>query len=125
MGVSLVFLAGSCKKDDPKPEVPSVVGFWSGKYGNSSTTYPTVGYAALFRANGTVRFFDGSDTATAKKGEGAYTVSGNTVNATYAYTPGSNYSVSSLSDAKFTFLEGTWGNGTNTTNGGRWFMNKK
>ncbi|MBY0476556.1 MAG: hypothetical protein K2Q24_02850 [Chitinophagaceae bacterium] len=121
---SLVLI--SCKKEScPAPESPTIVGFWTGKYG-STTAYPSQGYSALFRANGTVRFFDGTDTTTASKAEGTYTVSGNTVTSTYTYLVGSfQYSVSSTVDAKFTFLEGTYGSGVNTTNGGRWFMNKK
>ncbi|WP_407526135.1 hypothetical protein PDL71_04880 [Lacibacter sp. MH-610] len=116
----------SCKKEKecPVPDAPSMVGFWQGKYGGS-TVYPTSGYAALFRSNGTVRIYDGTDTATAGKAEGTYNVSGNTVTATYNYSPSIQYSISATVDSKFTFLEGTYGSGTNTTNGGRWFMNKK
>ncbi len=116
----------SCKKDDPEPVAPTIDGFWVGKYGNGSTAYPTNGYAALFRSNGTVRVFDGADTTKALKAEGTYTVTGADVKATYTYTPGgSKFSFAATVDGKFTFLEGTWGSGDNTTNGGRWFMNKK
>jgi hypothetical protein len=118
---SFIFL--SCKKDKA-PESASIVGFWSGKYG-SSTDYPTSGYAALFRANGTVRFFNSTDTATATKAEGTYTISGSAVTASYTYSVGDSYSVSAIVDSKFTFLEGSWGSGANTTNGGKWFMAKK
>ena len=120
---SFVFI--SCKKEDsPAKENPSIVGFWSGKYG-SSADYPTSGYAALFRANGTVRFFNSTDTVAATKAEGTYLVSGSTVTASYTYSVGDSYSVSAIVDAKFTFLEGSWGSGANTTNGGKWFMNKQ
>ncbi len=121
---SLVFI--SCKKDNsPAKENPSLVGFWAGKYGYSSD-YPTTGYAALFRANGTVRFFNSVDTATATKAEGTYAISGSTITASYTYIGvGDSYSVSAIVDSKFTFLEGSWGSGANTTNGGKWFMTKK
>lgn len=119
---SFVFI--SCKKDKG-PEAASIVGFWKGKWAFSDA-YPTYGYAALFRSNGTVRIFDGADTATAAKAEGVYTVSGTTVTATYTYTGSSSLmAISATVDSKFTFLEGTWGNSPSSTNGGKWFLNKK
>lgn len=118
---SLVFI--SCKKD--KVESPSIVGYWKGKWGGSDA-YPTYGYAAIFRSNGTVRVFDGADTATAAKAEGTYTVSGTTVTASYLYQGATTpILISSKVDAKFTFLEGTWGNSPSSTSGGKWFMNKQ
>ena len=127
--IALLFgslLVVSCKKEScPAPETPTIVGFWGGKYGLAAS-YPTMGYSALFRSNGTVRFFDSNDTAAASKAEGTYSISGSTVAATYVYvgTTG-QFSVSATVDAKFTFLEGTYGSGLNTTNRGMWFMNKK
>lgn len=119
---NLIFI--SCKKES-SPETPSIVGFWKGKWG-SSDAYPTYGYAALFRSNGTVRIFDGADTATAAKAEGTYTVSGTTVTANYTYAGSANLlAISATVDSKFTFIEGTWGNSPSNTNGGRWFLNKK
>ena len=121
---SLIFI--SCKKEScPAPETPSIVGFWKGKWG-SSDAYPTNGYAALFRSNGSVRIYDGADTATASKAEGLYTVAGTTVTATYTYTGSSSpLAISATVDAKFTFLEGTWGTSPSTTSGGKWLLNKK
>ncbi|MBI3138412.1 MAG: hypothetical protein HYZ15_07495 [Sphingobacteriales bacterium] len=121
---SLVFI--SCRKEDcPIPETPSIVGFWQGKYGGT-TSYPNSGYSALFRSNGTVRFFDGADTATANEAEGTYSVIGSTVTASYNYLfSGFQYSVSATVDSKFTFLEGTFGTGVNTSGDGKWFMIKK
>jgi hypothetical protein len=119
---SLIFI--SCKKDKA-PETPSIVGFWKGKWG-SSDAYPTYGYAALFRTNGTVRVFDGADTATASKAEGTYSVSGTTVTSTYLYQGATTpILISATVDAKFTFLEGTWGTSPSSTNGGKWILNKK
>ena len=116
----------SCKKDDPAPASdPAYVGLWKGKYG-SSTAYPTSGYTFLFRNNGTVRVFDGVDTATASKAEGTFTISGTTVNTTYTYLGGSNtFSTTAVMDSKNSFQEGTWGSGTNTTNGGKFFIVKQ
>ncbi len=129
--IALVTFA-SCKKDDPTPApapaaVPSLVGFWAGKYGSGATTYPTAGYAFLYRADGTVRVYNATDTASALKAEGTYVITGNSVTSTYAYLPAltAKYSTTAIVDAKFTFTEGTWGSGTNTSNGGNYFLNKK
>lgn len=133
---SLVALAlTSCSKDNNDTAVtpvtttppPSMAGLWKGKYGNGATTYPTSGYAFLFRANGTVRVFNSTDTATAGKAEGTYIKSGATVTATYTYLAPSTgtFSTSAAVDANYTFVEGTWGSGTNTTNGGMYFINKQ
>lgn len=121
---AFVFLLfSSCKKSKDPVVTASIVGFWTGKYGQS-TSYPSSGYAALFRSNGTVRFFNSADTASGTKAEGTYTISGTTINATYTFSVGDSYSISATADPKFTFLEGSWGSGTNTTNGGKWFMYK-
>jgi len=117
---AIIFSA--CKKE--KHDDPSIVGFWKGKYGGTSN-YPNLGYALLFRSNGTVRVFDGSDTATAGKAEGTYTVIGSTVNLTYTYGTSGTYSASATANSGLNFLEGTWGSGTNITNGGRFFVNKQ
>lgn len=118
----------SCSKDDtPPPSDPAHVGLWKGKYGNGATTYPNQGYAMLLRNNGTIRVFDGADTATASKAEGTYTLTGTSFSTTYTYLipGGSTFSTVAVFDSKFTFMEGTWGSGTNTTNGGRYFLVKQ
>jgi hypothetical protein len=123
---AIALSTSSCKKDDPVATDPIHVGLWKGKYSNGSTTYPTSGYAMLLRTNGTLRAYDGVDTATAVKAEGTYTISGTTINTTYTYlSGGSTYSTTAALDTKTTFIEGTWGSGTNTTNGGRYFLVKQ
>lgn len=124
--IACSFIFISCKKENcPAPETPSIVGFWKGKWG-SSDDYPANGYAALFRSNGTVRIFDGADTSTAGKAEGTYSVSGTTVTATYTYAGSSSLlAIAATADAKFTFLEGTWGTSPSSNDGGKWILNKK
>ncbi len=116
----------ACKKSDSTPTDPAHVGLWKGKYGGTSN-YPSNGYAMLLRNNGTVRVFDGSDTTTAGKAEGTYTISGTSINATYTYVAagGSTFSTAATINSKSTFIEGTWGSGTNTTNGGKYFLVKE
>lgn len=131
MAATIVF--GSCKKSTTTvttniPPAPSILALWKGKYG-SGTAYPNSGYAFLFRADGTVRVFNAQDTtlSTTAKAEGTYLKSGSTVTTTYTYlAPASGtYSTSATVDANITFIEGTWGSGTNTTNGGLYFINKQ
>lgn len=116
----------SCKKD--KVDLPTIVGLWKGKYSNSLTSYPTNGYAFLFRSNGTVRVYNNTDTISAGtlKAEGTYSVTNSIVTTTYSYiSPGSGtYSTKASVDSKFTFQEGTWGNGT-TNNTAVFFLNKQ
>ncbi|MFM2283688.1 MAG: hypothetical protein RL222_1192 [Bacteroidota bacterium] len=117
--------ATSCKKDETDPV--TVVGFWQGKYSNVSTpTTFSFGYAALLRSDGTCRFFSSTDTTTASKAEGTYSLTGSTLNATYTYiSPGSGtYSVTATVNSVNAYMEGTWGSGTSTTNGGSFFLHK-
>ena len=125
LGVISLF---ACKKDSPTPEVPSMVGFWMGKYG-ASENYPTNGYSFLFRADGTVRVFNGTDTTSAAVGraEGIYSILGSTVTTKYTYLSdgGATFSTAGTVNGRFTFLEGTWGSGDNTSGNGRYFIVKQ
>ena len=127
INIAILFLtigivATSCKKEETV--TPTVVGLWTGKYSNVVTSNDfTNGYAALVRSNGTVRFFDGSDTTTASKAEGTYTSVGNTFNATYTYSGGGTFGVTATVNSINAFMEGTWGSGTSTTSG-KFFMHK-
>jgi hypothetical protein len=114
----------ACKKD--KDDDPTITGLWLGKYSSSSTSYPTLGYAFLFRKDGTVRVFNSSDTAAASgKAEGTYQVAGNKVTCNYTYVIGAGtYSSEAIVNSMFTFMEGSWGNGSSTTNGGMYFVYK-
>lgn len=112
----------ACKKDDS--DKPTHIGLWKGKYGGVSA-YPTSTWYMLFRDNGTVRVFDGSDTTTATKAEGTYIFTGTAVNTTYTYPPSTKYSTTATINARLTFQEGTYGSGTNTSGSGRFIMVKE
>ncbi|MFD2918928.1 hypothetical protein ACFS6H_04340 [Terrimonas rubra] len=119
------FFITSCKKD--KDDKPSLQGYWAGKYGNT-TAYPTQPFAILLRNNGTARILaNNADTTAGAKAEGTYTISGSTLTCTYTYIPpgSGTYSLQAEVNNIFTFMEGGWGNGTSTTNGGKFYFVKK
>jgi hypothetical protein len=116
-------LAISCSKTEtPKP---SINGLWIGKYSSGATAYPIYGYAFLFRPDGTVRVFNDADTTVANKAEGTYAILGSTITTNYKFiTGGQSYSTSAKINENYTFMEGTWGSGTNVTSGGNFFIYK-
>ena len=118
----LGLLLNACKKDNAV--APSMVGYWVGKYGNTSGAAQT-DYAFLLDANGSMKVYaNNADTAKASKAKGTYFISGTKINGTYAYSVNQNYSFTATSDEKFTTLSGSWGSGTTTT-GNTFFLNKK
>lgn len=118
----LGLLINACKKDETV--APSMIGYWTGKYGNSSGAAQT-DYAFLLDANGTMKVYaNNADTAKASKAKGTYFISGTKINGTYNYSSSSVYSFTATSDEKFTTMSGSWGSGTTTT-GNTFFLNKK
>ncbi|MBX3242455.1 MAG: hypothetical protein KIT80_04895 [Chitinophagaceae bacterium] len=124
----VVFTAtlSSCKKD--KPEPATLVGLWEGKY-SEAELYPINGYMFLFRGDGTVRVFNGTDTTNQAVGraEGIYSILGSTVTTKYTYVGvgGTTFSTRSTVNTRFTFQEGTWGAGENTSGRGKFFLVKQ
>src|ERR1700757_3878350 len=99
---------------DTIPYDTTIVGFFTGKIG-SSNDYPSTQFDILFRANGTVRVYQGGpDTATAGlfPGEGTYTVSGDTVNTTYTFPDSTTFSATGTINPAFTYIGGSWGYGS-------------
>lgn len=61
-------------------------------------------------------------------GFGTYTTSGSTFNSTYKYNFGTGLQYSSIGNYNITdgkLTSGTWGNTTNTSGGGNWYLNKQ
>lgn len=114
----IIIVISGCKKSSTNPV--NIVGLWSGNYGNGLAT-PYAPYKMLFRADGTVRVFDGADTATASKAEGTYTVS-DSVRTYYTYFGGSSFSTAALLNGAGNRMNGTWGNGTSTAGSGTFFL---
>ncbi|HVM88091.1 MAG TPA: hypothetical protein VMT76_07865 [Puia sp.] len=123
-----ILIFASCKKSNSSP---SISGFWKGNYSvsanTSDTSLDTYGYCALLRNNGTCRFYDGADTASASKAEGTYSYSNNAFKATYTYAGSGNntFSVSATVTGNTNYIQGSWGSGTNTSNGGGFYLYKQ
>jgi hypothetical protein len=108
-----VLVIASCKKEDPA----TVVGFWSGTYDGTEPWH------VLFRANGTVRVYDGADTATAGFAEGTYTVS-DSVRTQYSYSVDNRYSTAAKMNDDATSMVGTYGYDTSTDDAGTFTLTK-
>lgn len=106
------FVLTACKKNCPAPESPSIVGFWIGKKNTNTAaagTYPTVGFALLFRKDGTVRAMNYPDSSTGFKGEGTYQVTGSTVTVTYLFAGApfdGRENITATINNSFSFMEG-------------------
>lgn len=117
----------SCKKNKdavPEPK-PTVVGFWEGQYGVGNSD-PSLYYAFLFRASGTVRVYSGNaDTAAAIKAEGTYVHTGNTVTTTYFTSKDFSYSTTASANAALSTMEGSWKDNALGLNKGGFSISKK
>lgn len=124
--ISATVFVMACDKDDDNA-VPSITGFWKGYYSNSPGGNQTAEYAFLFRADGTVRVFDGYDTTTATGSwaEGLYNITGNTVRTYYSYGPGLSYSTSGTLTNNATKITGTWGDGNSASGSGDFNVTKQ
>lgn len=119
-----VFMAMSCKKEScPAPETPSIVGYWKGQYG-LSTSNPNQFMAILYRANGTVRAYaDGSDSTTANKAEGTYTISGTSITTNFQFSGVAPTTSTGTVDSKFTLIRANWTQ--SAAFNGTWWLNKQ
>jgi hypothetical protein len=112
-----LFFSACSKKTVPAPI--NVVGLWRGKSSNvGNSNIDDVYY--LFRSNGTVRYFLGTDTTTAINFDGTYTLLGNQLNTTYSQifiTP-LVYSETNIVTADGKHFDGTYGSGIITVGGG-------
>lgn len=108
----------SCEDDDVTP-TPSIVGYWLGsyKYLGTSTEF---GYAMLFRSDGTVRVYNGSDTTIlgpTEKAEGTYIIS-DSVRINFSYIPNPELSAAAKLYTNDNEMVGTFGYGASTAGGG-------
>ncbi len=133
MLVAVLFTAmfTSCKKEStpaPAAIVYPIEGTWNGFYG-SGTGAQTYDYTMLVEAGGIITVANGatiSGVPASARATGTYTLVGNVFNGKYTYPGPSSYSFTATFNSATGKLEnGTWGSGTNLTNGGLWYMNRK
>ncbi|MBC7919911.1 MAG: hypothetical protein H7Z75_02375 [Ferruginibacter sp.] len=120
----LFLLAGSswlaaCKKDqDPGP---AIVGTWVGQYGFRDQAAGN-GYKFYVRDGGD--FGVSTDTTDiTPAGQGTWNLTGTAFRATYIYATGGTFSV--LGTLNGNTLDGSWGDGSQNDNRGRFLVRKK
>ena len=109
-------LLGSCKKDEPAPAPPTVVGTWTGQYSNSATAAPTLTWEPMT--------LNGDGSVTGSNRQGTYAVTGTVLTATYVRA-GTTFSFRGNITDNVTKLTGTWGDGANQTNRGQLLLTKQ
>jgi len=123
--LALAFFIASCHKDKDETPTPSVVGYWKGNWGGTTGT-PTEPWSFLVRSNGTLRIYDGPDTAAASKAEGIYALTGQTLTVNYNYGSGGNdLKVQATLNEALTRIDGTWGISPSNTDGGLLYLDKQ
>jgi hypothetical protein len=124
IGILLVLttVLSSCKKTASSPA--DVNGFWEGKwaYRNDAPEYQM---AVVFRSNGTARVLYGYTTDTsgaAYKTENTYNYVGGEVK--FSYREGSSTFIHVAKPVGKNMI-GTWGTSPSTTDGGKFFLDRK
>lgn len=122
---ALTLVLASCGS---KTTTPPVVGTWTGFYNNvpaNEVTNADNPYSAVILADGTLTVYDGPINTTSSKATGTWTYASNTFKATYTYLEGGGkYSVEATMPTT-NRLSGTWGDGTSTTGGGKFYWDKQ
>jgi len=122
--LALVFATGfvACNKDSNDEVISSPVeGTYVGKYGFGNDN-PGLDFKFKVSPGG---IFQEISTSTGNvKGQGTWSVNGNTLTATYAmlFSPYSKYSVSGTYDPATQKMTGTWGYDNNVSDGGKMDM---
>ena len=122
--IALVFATGfvACNKDSDDDVINAPVeGTYVGKYGFGNDN-PDLDFKFKVSPGGI--FQEISTTTGNVKGQGTWSVNGNTLTATYTmlFSPYSKYSVSGTFDAATKKMTGTWGYDNNTSDGGKMDM---
>lgn len=124
----LTVMAISCKKDSTTTAKPSPVGFWKGKWSNTSpSTPPDIDTLyLLFRADGTLRQIYASlpprDTTNPNKDSGTWVVTNDSI---INWSNGFGESYSGVIRSNSTVIAGTWGNTPSSTDVGQFYIAKQ
>ena len=98
----------------------TVAGTWVGTWGNGNDNSPNF-YSFRLNTDGTMQLIDAKGNITAS---GSYIFSKSQLTGSYTYTNADTYSFAATIDVS-NIMYGTWGQGSNSTNGGKWTMRKK
>jgi hypothetical protein len=109
----------ACKKKTPTPPpAPTMVGLWKGSYLQTGQTWSSP-CTYVFYANGTMSYFQGSDTMLAQKYTGIYVIKNNRATIGYTkVTSNQSFLEDAVLNVNFNSFEGTWGVGQSATDGG-------
>lgn len=116
--------AFSGQKHIPNAGVNLFKGYWKGKY-STNVNPPSTDFAMLFEENGKFTLAENASFyGTTTYATGTYTVTGNTVTATYIYIGGSGtqFSMRATLSADNKRLNGTWGQDVNTSGLGTFYV---
>lgn len=114
----------ACNKDSDDVTPSPVEGTYVGKYGFGNDT-PDLDF--IFKVSPGGIFQEISASTGNVKGQGTWSVNGNTLTATYTmlFSPYNKYSVSGTYDPATQKMTGTWGYDNNVTDGGKMEMAKQ
>lgn len=114
----------ACNKDSDEVTSSHVEGTYVGKYGFGNDA-PDLDFIFKVSPNGV--FQEISASTGNVKGQGTWSVNGNTLTAMYTmlFSPYSKYSVSGTYDPATQKMTGTWGYDNNATDGGKMEMAKQ
>lgn len=123
--LSTIFLA--CKKDNngpsTDPNATKFIGKWVGTYGFDSDVSGYF-FALNIKSDGVIQELNSSGVA---KGEGTWTMQGNTLKGTYKmkFSPFNEYSVLATVNTSTGKIEGSWGYDDNGADGGKMLLSKQ
>ena len=124
MGMLIMLVFASCKKESAAPSGVSIEGDWVGKSSVLSGPFENH-YSFTIKAGGVL---ERVNAAGQKIGQGTWAFySDNTaITGTYTLLPPdtATFSVIANFNKSTGKLDGTWGRGANDYNGGYWYMNK-
>lgn len=118
----------ACKKDKDESSFNNAgsepfIGKWTGTYGFDSNV-PSYFFSLNIKADGVIQELNSSGVA---KGEGTWTMQGNTLKGVYKmkFSPYNEYSVLATFQASTGKIEGTWGYDANGADGGKILLSKQ
>jgi hypothetical protein len=113
-GITALFMASSCSKDDPAPQTATVTGKWVGL--STAPVGPSRYLALTFNSGGSL-LVEANNPTTPDLANGTWVMAGDSVKASFTYTTsgGSTFSLAGKYITNATTMEGTIGSGSSTS----------